>query len=140
MIYPKDPSAWEMARGRIKEWRPIYMDRYTYPPEFKETKMTELKIKKERVLAAAEKCPDAKEVLTELFPDVFLSSGDVSEVAIMDVRVKVNAMGYTQLWLQSSGIDKDTDGIILTPKLYNSSNLRIKQKPDYASWFKLVKK
>ena len=33
--------------------------------------MSELKITKERVLTAAEKCEDAKEVLQELFPDVF---------------------------------------------------------------------
>lgn len=33
--------------------------------------MKELKISEEAVLAASEKCPDAKEVLKALFPDVF---------------------------------------------------------------------
>jgi len=34
--------------------------------------MTELKVTKEKVLIAAEKCPSAKEVLKELFPEVFV--------------------------------------------------------------------
>ena len=33
--------------------------------------MEELKVTKEKVLAAAEKCPTAKEVLEELFPEAF---------------------------------------------------------------------
>ena len=33
--------------------------------------MTELKITSERVLAAAKKCSEAKEVLKELFPEAF---------------------------------------------------------------------
>lgn len=36
-----------------------------------EVKMKELKISKEAVLEASKKCPDAKEVLKALFPDVF---------------------------------------------------------------------
>lgn len=37
----------------------------------KEVKMEELKVTKERVLKASEKCETAREILKELFPDVF---------------------------------------------------------------------
>lgn len=40
----------------------------------------ELKITKEKVLAAAEKCSTAKEVLKEMFPDVFEEDNPFSHI------------------------------------------------------------
>ena len=40
--------------------------------------MNELKITKERVLEAAEKCSDAKQILKTLFPEAFVGEGIIN--------------------------------------------------------------
>lgn len=54
--------------------------KYIYTNQKRKIKMQELIIQKDKVLKAAEVCPEAKKVLTELFPEAFAkayASGDI---------------------------------------------------------------
>ena len=141
MIYPKDPSAWEMARGRIKEWRPIYMDKYTYPPEFKETKMKQdeyVKVKKEDLIKVhKESCGDVKKVLEGLYP------GELNKKVVnpydIGAQVRVDDEGYMQIKMTGCSFERPALGIILTPSFYNENDIDIVPKPGYPTWFKLEK-
>ena len=52
----------------------------------------ELKIKKDRVLKAAEKCPEAKEVLKEMFPEVL-------ETGLVEKVTNQNCIGFLEKFI-----------------------------------------
>ena len=76
--------------------------------------MSELKITKDRVLAAAEKCPQAKETLKELFPDVFDNSVKVRESWFND-KIQVRATSSCNYYGRGFWLSNDVlaSGIIL---------------------------
>ena len=64
--------------------------------------MKELKISKEAVLEASETCPDAKEVLKALFPDVFKEGVDISKEIEWKFRKGEEGYGLLELWYEES--------------------------------------
>lgn len=75
----------------------------------------ELKITKERVIAAANKCRTAKDVLKELFPDVFgkvdFAAGNIVENRAGDTRIIIFSDGkYYAYALRDGSFATDETG------------------------------
>ena len=82
-------------------------------------KSTELKITSEKVLSAANKCPQAKEVLKEMFPEVFEEN---KSITVNDSTIKQHfcvrnygEFAYKSYYLSSSfnwEVKKDMEGLL----------------------------
>ena len=91
--------------------------------------VNELKISRERVLKAASKCPDAKNVLKTLFPEVF-EEPDKKTVPLIESNTYLFPVGHPMrniIFIRNSGgvyPEQDEKGLFLATKKGYTFSLR----------------
>jgi len=106
----------------------------------------ELKVQSERVVAAAEKCADARRILMDIFPEAFASKGFTGNKYVVPIDLQATAASKDREYLATShpgmvaayrkGAGYTTDAVVVV--LTNSTS----SSPNgwsYSSWEQFFK-
>jgi hypothetical protein len=106
-----------------------------YPQKhiLKEKQMDELKITKEKVLKASQNCPQAKEVLKELFPEAFEVQYKDFDFCIYESNIRLLYQG-TFYDLFGNERARDHEGIQLEYKYVGNLQI-LRGRNDFAEYF-----